>query len=276
MAKGFKKLLKRAAPSPKKLTPKFVAKNEKLSNAASANLVFRGIRQNSSIAKGDWKNTKQMRASLREQHELSTSPHSKTSKQIYQRNQLPEGDPERDRLTAQINASTLRRGRVGIAVGGTVVGGAAGAAIKAGGAAATRENPTPNDAPYNMVDTWPDPRFYPDPMQQMYSRYPDGAPFAQTRGRRPGGVVGGLLSSVIGLFHSLLVPPPRGAAAGPNSGTAGMFNVTPGVEVMPARADLARPTFSTRGPASGGLVVGNPYELGTNYTNPDGTVVRVY
>src|SRR4030065_528278 len=143
MAKGFKKFIKRLAPSPKKLTPKFVQKSEVLTKLSSASIAHRSIRQNSSIARAkDWGDTKAMRANLREQHELQTSPSSRTSEQIRVRDKMAQGE-ERARLTAQINAATLSRGKVGIAVGGTVVGGVAGQAITKGGAIITRENPTP-------------------------------------------------------------------------------------------------------------------------------------
>lgn len=114
---SFKKLLKRAAPSSKKLTPQFVKDSKILSKSAHANLAYRAIYQNERIAKApDWKDTEYMRTQLREEHELSTTPGSKTSNKIYERDRTPYG-PERDRLTAEINEATRRRGITGATFG---------------------------------------------------------------------------------------------------------------------------------------------------------------
>jgi len=202
MASSFKKLVKRLAPSPKKLTPEFVKKSETLTKLSNASIAHRSIRQNSSIAKApNWGDTKAMRANLREQHELQTTPGSKTSSMIRQRDALPADDPERARLTAQINASTLQRGKLGIAVGGTVVGGVAGKAITTGGSLATRENPQPGSGA-GQADTLR--RYYPSTMELMYSQNPAGAPLSQTRG----GVAanGGVLAKVVNVIWQLLVP----------------------------------------------------------------------
>ena len=133
MSSTFKKILKRTAPNPKKLTPQFVKKSETLTKLSHSNIVYRSIYQNRSIATAPkWSDTRDMRARLRAEHELSTTPGSKTSSKIYHRDQMPEG-PERDALTAEINAATLKRGHVGIVVGSAVVGGAAGTAMGAAG-----------------------------------------------------------------------------------------------------------------------------------------------
>jgi len=204
---SLKKLLKKVTPRTDKLTPQFVKKSETLSNLSNANIAFSNMKFAEKVADAPSLKPKDIRPLLREKHELNTTPGSKTSKLIYRRDQLPEGDPERERLTAQINAATLRRGKVGIAVGGTVVGGAAGAAIKAGGSAATRENPTPDNHPENPVDTWPDPRSAPEIEKQMYARRPAGVPLANQRGldmRAPNG--GGVISKVVNVLWSILVP----------------------------------------------------------------------
>lgn len=140
MSSVFKKILKRIAPKPEKLTPKFVKKSEILTKLSHSNIVYRSIYQNRSIATAPkWSDTRDMRARLRAEHELSTTPGSKTSSKIYQRDQMPEG-PERDALTAEINAYTLKRGHVGIVVGAAAVGGAAGTAIGAGGGALAKSD----------------------------------------------------------------------------------------------------------------------------------------
>lgn len=203
---SLKKLLKRATPRVDKLTPQFVKKSEALTKLSSANIAFSNMQFADNVAHAPSLKPADIRPLLREKHELNTTPGSKTSALIYRRDQLPIGDPERDRLTAQINSATLRRGRVGIAVGGTVVGGAGGAAIKAAGGAA-RDNPTPNNRPENPVDTWIDPRFAPGVEYQMYSRRPVGVPLANQRGldmRAPNG--GGVISKVVGVLWSILVP----------------------------------------------------------------------
>jgi len=140
MSSAFKKILKKMAPNPAKLTPQFVKKSRVLSNASHANLAYRAVYQNYSIASAPkWSDTTAMRQSLRQEHELSTTPYSSTSKDIYERNQLPAG-AERDYLTDSINADTLKRGHVGIAVGAAAVGGAAGTAIGAGGSAVAKSD----------------------------------------------------------------------------------------------------------------------------------------
>lgn len=202
-----KKWLKKITPRTDKLTPQFVKKSETLSNLSNANIAFSNMKFAEKVADAPSLKPKDIRPLLREKHELNTTPGSKTSKLIYRRDQLAEGDPERDRLTAQINAATLRRGKVGIAVGGTVVGGAAGAAIKAGGSAVTRENPAAGEHPENPVDTWPDPRAAPDVQKQMYARRPYGVPIANQRGldmRAPNG--GGVIGKVVSVLWSILVP----------------------------------------------------------------------
>lgn len=82
------------------------------------------------------------REALRRHHERTTSPGSQTNRDSYKADQLiylgktPEQRAEGERIRREVNASTLKRGMIGIAVGATVVGGAAGAAIGAGGKAA--------------------------------------------------------------------------------------------------------------------------------------------
>lgn len=135
MSSTFKKILKRTAPKSAKLTPQFVKKSKFLSNTAHANIVYKSVYLNERIATAPkWSDTKAMRAAVREEHELSTSPQSKTSNWIYERNQMVAG-PERDALTAKINASTLQRGTLGIAALGAVTGYAAVGSAAAGAAA---------------------------------------------------------------------------------------------------------------------------------------------
>lgn len=213
---SLKKLLKKITPNTDKLTPQFVKKSETLTNLSSANIAFSNMQFADKVASAPSLKPKDIRPLLREKHELNTTPFGKTSKLIYRRDQLDPGDPERERLTAQINASTLRRGKVGIAVGGTVVGGVGGKAISAVGGAATRENPTPNEAADNMYPqaaTWRDPNGYPDPWEQMYSRNPQGIPIANRRtlnASAPNG--GGLISKVVGALWSFLVPKKQGTS----------------------------------------------------------------
>jgi hypothetical protein len=204
---GLKKLLKRSAPSPKKLTPKFVANSKLLSNGAHANLAFRAVYQNSSIAKApDWGDTKAMRQNLRAEHELSTSPSSRTSDKIFRRDQLarstnPDEIAERERLTAEINAATLNRGKIGIAIGGTVVGGAAGSAIKAGGTVAGRTGMEINRIP----------SAFPQNDTLLYDGYSNGTALNLAGQQQPKpGLISGFLSSVVGFLHAVLVPAKSG------------------------------------------------------------------
>lgn len=201
-----KKWLKKITPSPKKFTPGFVKKSETLTKLSQANLAQNMLQTQSAVSKAGSLAPKDVRPILREQHELLTTPFSKTSAMILERNSLPTDDPERERLTAQINASTLRRGKVGIAVGGTVVGGVAGAAITKGGDVLTRVNPGPGDG-LGQSDTLPN--HWPDVQDQMYRRYPMGAPSAQTRAPNSGAPKGGLVSSIVGAVWKVLVPPAR-------------------------------------------------------------------
>lgn len=204
---SLKKLLKKLTPSPQKFTPQFVKESETLTKLSQANLAQHVLQTQSAVARADSLAPKDVRPILREQHELFTTPFSKTSAMIIERNNLPMDDPERARLTAQINAKTLQRGKVGIAVGGTVVGGVGGAAIGKGGAILTRENPPPGEG-LGQADTLP--RYWPTPWNQMYSREPVGAPSSQLRTQNTGAPTGGIISAVVGALWKLLVPPRQG------------------------------------------------------------------
>lgn len=201
-----KKWLKKITPNPKKFTPEFVKKSETLTKLSNANLAQHIVQTQSAVSKADSLKPKDIRPILREQHELLTTPFSKTSAMIIERNNLPHDDPERARLTAQINAKTLHRGKVGIAVGGTVVGGVAGTAIAKGGDALTRVNPEPGDG-LGQADTLP--QYWPDVQDQMYRRYPLNAPDSQMRAPNKGAPQGGIISSIVGGLWKLLVPQPR-------------------------------------------------------------------
>ena len=282
MASKFRKFLKRSAPSPKKLTPQFVAKSETLTKLGSASIMQRAVKQNSSIAKAEsWSDTKAMRENLRAQHETQTTPGSRTSDKIRKRDRMPPG-AERDLLTEDINKETLKRGHVGIAVGAMAVGGTGGALIGAGGkalragdaAAAVRDNPAPGDAPFSSVDTWPDPSDLPDVSQQIYRQRPIGAPISQQR-RQPG-----LVSGLLGFFHRILVPAPARTAA------------QPAVFSQPARRRVPSPGPVRNiqpSPKTGFEVVRLPpspmdssrlpvrYTAdGTRFTNPDGSTGIAY
>lgn len=201
-----KKWLKKITPNPKKFTPQFVKKSETLTKLSQANIAQHIVQTQSAVAKADSLAPKDIRPILREQHELLTTPFSKTSAMILERNNLPHDDPERARLTAQINAKTLNRGKLGIAVAGTVVGGVAGTAISKGGDILTRVNPGPGDG-LGQADTLPN--YWPDVQDQMYSRYPIGAPAAQVRTPNRGAPQGGIVSSIVGALWKILVPPAR-------------------------------------------------------------------
>lgn len=203
-----KKWLKKITPNPKKFTPQFVKKSETLTKLSNLNIAQHIVQTQSAVSKAESLKPKDIRPILREQHELFTTPFSKTSAMILERNRLAADDPERARLTAQINAKTLHRGKLGIAVAGTVVGGVAGTAIAKGGDALTRVNPEPGDG-LGQADTLPN--YWPDVQAQMYSRYPNGAPAAQLRAPNSGAPKGGIISSIVGALYKILVPPARRA-----------------------------------------------------------------
>ena len=217
-----KKWLKKITPNPKKFTPQFVKKSETLTKLSNLNIAQHIVQTQSAVSKAESLKPKDIRPILREQHELFTTPFSKTSAMILERNRLAADDPERARLTAQINAKTLHRGKLGIAVAGTVVGGVAGTAIAKGGDALTRVNPEPGDG-LGQADTLPN--YWPDVQAQMYSRYPNGAPAAQLRAPNSGAPKGGIISSIVGALYNGqgeggLRPTPGGDTRAPGTGHA--------------------------------------------------------
>ena len=235
-----KKWLKKITPNPKKFTPQFVKKSETLTKLSQANIAQHIVQTQSAVAKADSLAPKDIRPILREQHELLTTPFSKTSAMILERNNLPHDDPERARLTAQINAKTLHRGKLGIAVAGTVVGGVAGTAISKGGDILTRVNPGPGEG-LGQADTLPN--YWPDVQDQMYSRYPIGAPSAQVRTPNRGAPQGGIISSIVGALWKILVPPARreGIVRSAPVAKSAVPNNEQIFKMMPATADASRP-----------------------------------
>ena len=165
----------------------------------------------------------QRRAALRRYHFNTFLPGDKRTKDLRTAETMINSDDVATRqrgyeLRDRVDSATLRHGRAGIAVAGTVVGGAVGGAggnvVSKAAAAGARDNPTPDDHPYNPVDTWPDPSRVPDVQEQMYRGRPVGAPGAQQRTRQ-GANGGGLLSGIVNGLWNILVPKQRPPAAGP-------------------------------------------------------------
>lgn len=151
------------------------------------------------------------RAALRSKHFREFLPLSKTTRMSNEADKLLASSDPTDQqrgaeLRAQVDRKTLRHGQAGAAVGSLFVGGAAGGAVKAA-AAATRINPTPEEATGNPVDTWPDPNAVPDVQQQMYRRRPAAAPIAQQRTNSVSAANGGgVLTKVVNVLWQILVP----------------------------------------------------------------------
>lgn len=176
-AKPFKKLAKANAQIIKRTVPKQFQKPAlRATNVLlNSNVVKTSVETlNAQMSGGDG------RAALRRYHFNTFLPFDKRTKDLRDAEvMIASGNPQTRQagfaLRARVDGATARHGRIGAAVGSLFVGGAAGGAVKAA-ASATRANPTPAEAPFRSVDTWPDPNLVPDVQHQMYSRFPVGSP----------------------------------------------------------------------------------------------------